>query len=344
MKKEEWFTPDYYPEFSCKADKCRHTCCSTWRIPVSKKEYQKLITMECSEDLNRRVQSAFVIPETVNDDVYRYVSFNWLGQCPIQEKGLCSLHAEKGEGYLPKVCKLYPRSLKKVGVHNVASCSSSCERIIEMLYERKDLHIISIEMEAENELFYEIGEEEGEQILLFQELIKDHTTSLCQSISDICKIINEKEFSKDYHEDIDPLPEGLKLLKRFIGQNNLFGQIAMEVYERYEKDKELYEKDKEGFEKRYPDWMPFFERLINNSMIYECFPFVDKRADRTSVYKGLCLTYGLLRLVCIGYCSLHNKKEDLIDATAALFHLIEHTAFYYNAPLICDNAAVFLKL
>ena len=218
MKKEEWFTPDYYPEFSCKADKCRHTCCSTWRIPVSKKEYQKLITMECSEDLNRRVQSAFVIPETVNDDVYRYVSFNWLGQCPIQEKGLCSLHAEKGEGYLPKVCKLYPRSLKKVGVHNVASCSSSCERIIEMLYERKDLHIISIEMEAENELFYEIGEEEGEQILLFQELIKDHTTSLCQSISDICKIINEKEFSKDYREDIDPLPEGLKLLKRFIGQ------------------------------------------------------------------------------------------------------------------------------
>ncbi|MBR2533882.1 MAG: flagellin lysine-N-methylase [Erysipelotrichaceae bacterium] len=344
MKKEEWFTPDYYPEFSCKADKCRHTCCSTWRIPVSKKEYQKLITMECSEDLNRRVQSAFVIPETVNDDVYRYVSFNWLGQCPIQEKGLCSLHAEKGEGYLPKACKLYPRSLKKVGVHNVASCSSSCERIIEMLYERKDLHIISIEMEAENELFYEIGEEEGEQILLFQELIKDHTTSLCQSISDICKIINEKEFSKDYHEDIDPLPEGLKLLKRFIGQNNLFGQIAMEVYERYEKEKELYEKDKEGFEKRYPDWMPFFERMINNSMIYECFPFVDKRADRTSVYKGLCLTYGLLRLVCIGYCSLHNKKEDLIDATAALFHLIEHTAFYYNAPLICDNAAVFLKL
>ena len=111
MKKEEWFTPDYYPEFSCKADKCRHTCCSTWRIPVSKKEYQKLITMECSEDLNRRVQSAFVIPETVNDDVYRYVSFNWLGQCPIQEKGLCSLHAEKGEGYLPKVCNREAHSM-----------------------------------------------------------------------------------------------------------------------------------------------------------------------------------------------------------------------------------------
>ncbi len=70
--------------------------------------------MECSEELNRRVQGAFVMPDFVSDDIYRYVSFNWLGNCPIQDKGLCALHREKGEGYLPKICRLYPRSLKQI--------------------------------------------------------------------------------------------------------------------------------------------------------------------------------------------------------------------------------------
>ncbi|MCR4633264.1 MAG: flagellin lysine-N-methylase [Erysipelotrichaceae bacterium] len=344
MKKEKWFTPDYYPGFRCKTDRCRHTCCSSWRIPVSKKEYQKLITMDCSKELDRAVQNAFVIPETVSDEVYRYVSFNWLGQCPIQKDGLCSLHMEKGESYLPKVCKLYPRSLKKIGLHLVASCSSSCERVVEMLYEMKGFGIIETEMEEEAQLFYEIGEEEAEQILLFQTLLKDQTTSLAESISDICRLINEKEFLHDLNSKEDPVKTSVGLLSRFKDQNNFFGEIADAVVQRYRDDAALFETDRKKFEEDFPEWMGFFERVINNSMVYECFPFVDKRADQTSVYKGLCLCYGLMRLVGIGYHALHDKKEDLIDAIAALFHLIDHTAFYYNAPLIVDNAAVFLKL
>ena len=344
MKKEKWFVPDYYPGFRCKTDRCRHTCCSSWRIPISKKEYQKLITMDCSKELDRAVQNAFVVPETVSDDVYRYVSFNWLGQCPIQKDGLCSLHMEKGESYLPKVCKLYPRSLKKVGPHLVASCSSSCERVVEMLYEMKEFRIIETEMEEEAQLFYEIGERETEQILLFQTLLKDKNTSLVESISGICRRINEEEFLRDLNSKEDPLSDAIRLLSRFKDQNNFFGEIAGAVVHRYRDDLSLFETDRKKFEEDCPDWMGLFERVINNSMVYECFPFVDKRADQTSVYMGLCLCYGLLRLVGIGHHALHDKKEDLIDAIAALFHLIDHTAFYYNAPFIVDNAAVFLKL
>ena len=79
-------------------------------------------------------------------------------------------------------------------------------------------------------------------------------------------------------------------------------------------------------------------------MIYECFPFVDKRADRTAVYRGLCACYGLMRLVCVSYTSVYHEKEDLIDAVSALFHLIDHTAFYYNVSVIAGNAAVMLKM
>ena len=36
--------------------------------------------------------------------------------------------------------------------------------------------------------------------------------------------------------------------------------------------------------------------------------------------------------------------DDLIDVISYLFHVIEHTAFYYNASIMVDNAAVMLKL
>ena len=90
--------------------------------------------------------------------------------------------------------------------------------------------------------------------------------------------------------------------------------------------------------------MPFFERVINNSLIYECFPFVDKKANQTKVYKGLCAAYGLLRLVCIAGTVEDRSKERLVDVVASLFHLIDHPSFYCNISCIIDNTAVMLKL
>ena len=343
MNNDRWLVPSYYPNFQCKADKCRHSCCSSWHIPITRQEYYRLITMECSDELNRRIQYAFIVPETVSDECYRYISFNWLGECPIQEKGLCYLHREKGEDYLPRVCRLYPRSLKKINDQKVASCSSSCEKVVEMLYEMDSLEMIEIEMAETPQLLYSLNEEDIKQIISFQDIIRDETTSLAQSIADICKIINKEEFEKDYASDFDPLKEALRLLNKYSFSNEVLHELLDFINERYE-DESLYEKDRENFEEFFPGWMTFFERLINNSMIYECFPFFDKRADKTSTYKGLCICYGLLRVVCVAQIAASKEKDKLIDAVVSLFHLIDHTAFYYNAALLCENAAALLKL
>lgn len=343
-KTNKWLMPSYCRDFRCKADRCRNTCCSSWRIPVSKAEYQRLITMNFSKELDRRIQNAFVIPETVTDSCYRYVSFNWLGECPIQDKGLCYLHREKGEEYLPKICRLYPRSCKQINGTLVMNCSSSCERVVEMLYESDSLDIIEVDSDMEAQLCYEICEEDIRQLHLFQRIIQDRSTTLAYSIAEICRIINEEEFVKDYESDEDPLKEALELLNRFSYDGSRLSRIGETVTDRYGKDPHLYVSDRERFEKDFPDWMTFFERVINNSMIYENFPFVDERSDRTVAYKGLCVCYGLMRVICIGYTAVHHSEEDLIDAVAALFHLIDHTAFYYNVGIIVDNAAILLKL
>ena len=344
MKKTDWYIPEYYRNFTCKADRCRNTCCSGWRIPISKTEYYRLVTLDCSEELDRRIQRSFSIPETVTDERFRYVSFNWEGICPIQEKGLCSLHKEKGEGVLPEVCRLYPRSLKNINGHNVACCSSSCEKVVELLYEADDMSLVKETMEEEARISYTVSEEDIAQIGTFQEIIKDRSTTLAQSIADICRIINEKEFSEDYDADREPLEEGLKPLRFFSRGDDRLAGICLKVVKRYESDPSLYEKDRDLFEKRFPDWMSFFEKIINNSMIYENYPFVDERADRTGVYRGLCLCYGLLRMLCIGNTAEDGNRETLIDTVTALFRVIDHTAFYYNASVISGNRAILLKL
>ena len=344
MENYTYLAPEYYKDFRCKADKCRHTCCSSWRIPLSHEEYNKLITMECSDDLNRRIHSTFVIPETVSEERYRYISFNWLGCCPIQDNKLCRLHREKGESYLPAVCRLFPRSLKNIDGVNVACCSASCERTVEMLFECDELNLQEITISEKPQLTYSISNEDIEQIKLFNEIIKDRTISLAQSLAEICKIINREEFEKDFSSNEDGIRTGIELLKRLSGENENLAELAGRLEERYLNDHEQFSKDREIFESKYPKWMNFLERLINNSMIYECFPFIDKRADRTRVYKGLCFCYGLARLVCIYVGSNSTLKEDLIDAVSLLFHLIDHTSFYYNVSILSENAAVMLKI
>ena len=123
-----------------------------------------------------------------------------------------------------------------------------------------------------------------------------------------------------------------------------FPEYYRPVVERYDEHPELYADDSRRFEKDFPGWMEFFERVINNSMIYENFPFVDSRTDRTDSYRGLCVCYGLLRVLCIGNHHFNPDKGSLIDAVAALFHLIDHTSFYYNIACITDNAAIMIKL
>ncbi len=344
MSKEIWHVPQYYMKFSCKAEKCRHTCCSNWRIPVSREEYERLVHMECNDELYRRVQMAFEVPEFVTEERFRYICFNWLGECPLLDKGLCSIHREKGTGLLPKICRLYPRSLKRINGYNIASCSSSCEKVIELLLDSNELSFIPVQLDETPEIIFDVPDDDAEQIKMFQQLIKDRNTTLSYSLGQICSIINKQEFQKDFLSEADPLQAALNVLRRLAPSNERLKETAEPIIERYGSNAEVYLQDAESFEKEFPGWMLFFERVINNSMIYESFPFVDSRCDKTQAYKGLCVCYGLMRIICVGTHAFNPAEDALTDAVSALFHLIDHTAFYYNVHVLVDNAAIMLKL
>ena len=344
MKNNKWLVPDYFKKFSCKTDKCRNTCCSRWRIPVSKDAYERIIAADLSSDLNQRIALGFKEPEIISDERYRLIDLNWLGECQLYQDGLCLLHKEKGEQFIPETCRLFPRSYKRINDQNIAICSNACERTVELIYDSENLNLTKTELNASANNISTVSQEDIEMILKFQKIFSDKTYTLSKNMEKVCLLVNEEAFKHDSLQSDDPIQMAIEVLETLVNRFSILSDYAEAVINRYRNNEELYSQDCIAFDERFPDWMRFFENLINNSMMYENFPFVDRRFDKTDAYKGLCATYGLLRFLAIGYTAEHPLKEDLIDVCAAIFHLVDHSPFYYNINVIVKYPALLLKL
>lgn len=344
MEKFTYLMPSYFKNFKCKANKCRHNCCHGWQIPISEGEYFKLVTMDCNQELRGHLDTSFIQPSHPTKEKYRIISYNFLGDCPMQRNGLCQIHADLGPEYLPSICQMYPRSLKNINGTYYACCSSSCERVIEMLIDEPSLNMVQESLSLQPTLSYNVSDSFNKQLNHFQQLLSDRSTSLKKSIEQICLEINQGEFTNDLKKDINPIEEALYILSRLVSDNSFLFDIYQQIKDRYTTNLNQYKEDTIAFEKRFANWNYIFENVINNSLLFENFPFVDDRFDQTNVYKGLCASYGLLRFVSIAYTSINHEKEDLVDAISCLFHLIDHTAFYYNINVIVKSAALLLQL
>ena len=94
--------PDYYREFRCIADKCRHSCCIGWEIdidPATREKYRRV-----PGDFGARLNASIADGE---------VSSFRLGEgerCPmLNPNGLCDLITELGEESLCQICADHPR-------------------------------------------------------------------------------------------------------------------------------------------------------------------------------------------------------------------------------------------
>lgn len=89
--------PDYYFDFKCIADKCRHTCCIGWEIDIDEESLERF---------------------KVFDDIWNQISFEGdphfildeNEKCPfLCGDGLCEMILEHGEDSLCQICTDHPR-------------------------------------------------------------------------------------------------------------------------------------------------------------------------------------------------------------------------------------------
>ena len=119
--------PDFYKDFSCKADKCQHTCCAGWEIDIDAStvaEYQQ-ITGQVGEMIRQNIVEV--------DGVWQF-SLCEGDCCPfLREDGLCELIRTAGESILCDICRNHPRFFVTLGDYELAGVGLSCEKSCELL-------------------------------------------------------------------------------------------------------------------------------------------------------------------------------------------------------------------
>ncbi len=95
--------PDYYGEFKCIADKCKHSCCIGWEIDIDSESYDKY--MSADGEMGERLRKNIIIESGTPHFV--------LGEnerCPfLNNKNLCDLYTALGEESLCQICTDHPR-------------------------------------------------------------------------------------------------------------------------------------------------------------------------------------------------------------------------------------------
>lgn len=102
MKIMKTVFPDYYDEFKCIADKCKHSCCIGWEIDIDQESL--LLYREHNGILKERFS------ECISYDEVPHFILSDGERCPfLNSSNLCDIYSEMGEKSLCQICTDHPR-------------------------------------------------------------------------------------------------------------------------------------------------------------------------------------------------------------------------------------------
>ncbi len=169
-------TPDYYQNFKCIADRCRHSCCIGWEIgidPLSLERYQRLPSIR-----KHIADGSFVL-----DDGER---------CPfLNEQGLCRIILEHGEEALCQICADHPRFRNFYSDRIEMGLGLCCEAAAELILSQKEpmtLPAYAGSSTAEEQAFFDFRRK------VFA-LLQDRSRSIEERLSEIAVFDTEQWIS-----------------------------------------------------------------------------------------------------------------------------------------------------
>ena len=368
---EPYLVPDYYPAFSCKMGACRHPCCEGWPISVSMKDYFRLMGLDCSLELRRRLDGGLHLSLHPSEDAYAQILPRYDGVCPLHmADGRCALHAECGGDALAVVCRLYPRGVRN-GETRECSCANSCEAVIELLLNREaPLRFITItndfglpDMPPRQHHFNTDGREQAIRLWLIAQLqrreypLPQRMLLLGQALHAMDEALSAKDTDR-----IDalltgavaipapelPVPSQEKLLRGLEAVESMldtldrssvsireYGEEALRCFTGAGDAFGKYEAAAARFASVVPKWETWFEHLLVNHMYFAQFPFQDRPVSLADEYLALVAVYALLRCLLVGCLAETGDTVRAVDVAAAAFRLVDHTTFdLYAAPLL----------
>ena len=156
------FVPNYYKEFKCIADKCRHSCCIGWEIDIDS------TTLEFYDNLKTPLGEK--IRKNISHDGDAHFILGEGERCPfLEESGLCEIIRTMGESATCNICRDHPRfrtfyeNFTEMGL---GLCCEEAARIV--LNFEEPFSLVSLAGEEE----ITMTEDEAEVLSLRDEVIK----------------------------------------------------------------------------------------------------------------------------------------------------------------------------
>ena len=120
------YAPKYYKSFKCIADRCEHSCCIGWEIDVDSKALARY------EGLGGGYGDD--VKNSISYDGYPHFKLCADDRCPhLDDRGLCKIILELGDGYLCDICREHPRFYNYTDVAEVGlgmSCPEAARIIL----------------------------------------------------------------------------------------------------------------------------------------------------------------------------------------------------------------------
>ena len=142
--------PEFYKNFLCKADKCKHSCCKGWEIDIDEETAGKYLAMtgELGAEIRQNIGK--------NEDSY-FFKLTEDERCPfLQKNGLCKIILNIGEENICEICTMHPRFFTMIDDVELCGVGLSCEKTCELLLgDEKDL-VFYIEDTEEELSFSEV--------------------------------------------------------------------------------------------------------------------------------------------------------------------------------------------
>ena len=149
------FVPNYYKNFSCIADKCKHSCCIGWEIDIDDDTYEYY--QNVSGIFGKRLKNDI----SVSDD-FACFKLDGKGRCAfLNNNNLCDIILNLGEDALCQICADHPRfrnySPDRIEMGLGLCCEEAC-RIILSQKEKFSLEILSTDDEENFDLNDELSD------------------------------------------------------------------------------------------------------------------------------------------------------------------------------------------
>ncbi len=184
------FAPDYYNDFKCIAEKCKHNCCIGWEINIDSEtaDFYKSVPGDFGKKLRENIDfsdSGGVFKLCENE------------RCPfLNKRGLCDIYINLGKNALSQICSDHPRFRNFYESRTEIGLGLCCEEAARLMLEKTDKTTL---VEISNDGIPDcVSESESEFFALREELfsaLQNREKTFSARIDDAFRLIGSKSFT-----------------------------------------------------------------------------------------------------------------------------------------------------